>query len=163
MPTRPRTRRVWESVTVPWLNWCRSIVIPGPMDNIDSFINRKHGREPIDYMHPTLEPVLKETYGIIVYQEQVMQAAQVLAGYSLGGADLLRRAMGKKIQAEMDAQRAAFMEGAAKNKVEDARASMIFDKVAKFAGYGFNKCHSAPYALVAYQTAYLKANYPVEA
>ena len=91
-----------------------------------------------------------------------MQIAQVLSGYSLGGADLLRRAMGKKIQSEMDAQRANFVEGAAKNDVEDARASMIFDKVAKFAGYGFNKCHSAPYALVAYQTAYLKANYPVE-
>src|SRR4029450_9453020 len=95
-------------------------------------------------------------------QEQVMQIAQVLSGYSLGGADLLRRAMGKKIQSEMDAQRTSFVEGAAKNNVEDARASMIFDKVAKFAGYGFNKCHSAPYALVAYQTAYLKANHPVE-
>jgi DNA polymerase-3 subunit alpha len=98
----------------------------------------------------------------MVYQEQVMQIAQVLSGYSLGGADLLRRAMGKKIQSEMDAQRATFIEGARKNNVEDARASMIFDKVAKFAGYGFNKCHSAPYALVAYQTAYLRANYPVE-
>src|SRR4029078_1366328 len=106
--------------------------------------------------------ILEETYGVMVYQEQVMQIAQVLSGYSLGGADLLRRAMGKKIKSEMDAQRATFIEGARAKGVDDARASMIFDKGAKFAGYGFNKCHSAPYALVAYQTAYLKANYPVE-
>src|SRR5471030_1141293 len=135
---------------------------PGPMDDIPTYISVKNGQEKPDYLHPSLEGILKETYGVMVYQEQVMQIAQVLSGYSLGGADLLRRAMGKKIQSEMDAQRATFIEGAAKNNVEDARASMIFDKVAKFAGYGFNKCHSAPYALVAYQTAYLKANYPVE-
>jgi DNA polymerase III subunit alpha len=135
---------------------------PGPMDNIPSFINRKHGTEPIDYLHPLLEPVLKETYGIMVYQEQVMQAAQVLAGYSLGGADLLRRAMGKKIQSEMDAQRAAFVNGASARGIDKGKASEIFDTIDKFAGYGFNKSHAAAYALVAYQTAYLKANYPVE-
>ncbi|MBY0511619.1 MAG: DNA polymerase III subunit alpha, partial [Rhodospirillaceae bacterium] len=135
---------------------------PGPMDNIPSFINRKQGVEPIDYMHPNLEPILKETYGIMVYQEQVMQAAQVLAGYSLGSADLLRRAMGKKIQAEMDAQRASFVEGAAARGIPKDKASNIFDTIDKFAGYGFNKSHAAAYALVAYQTAYLKANYPVE-
>jgi DNA polymerase-3 subunit alpha len=135
---------------------------PGPMDNIPSFINRKQGVEPIDYMHPNLEPILKETYGIMVYQEQVMQAAQVLAGYSLGAADLLRRAMGKKIQAEMDAQRANFVEGAAARGIPKDKASNIFDTIDKFAGYGFNKSHAAAYALVAYQTAYLKANYPVE-
>jgi DNA polymerase-3 subunit alpha len=135
---------------------------PGPMDDIPTYISVKNGQEKPDYLHPSLKPILEETYGIMVYQEQVMQIAQVLSGYSLGGADLLRRAMGKKIQSEMDAQRASFVEGAARNNVEDARASMIFDKVAKFAGYGFNKCHSAPYALVAYQTAYLKANHPVE-
>ncbi|MDP1752472.1 MAG: DNA polymerase III subunit alpha, partial [Reyranella sp.] len=135
---------------------------PGPMDDIPTYISVKNGQEKPDYLHPSLKGILEETYGIMVYQEQVMQIAQVLSGYSLGGADLLRRAMGKKIQSEMDAQRATFIEGARKNEVEDSRASMIFDKVAKFAGYGFNKCHSAPYALVAYQTAYLKANYPVE-
>ncbi len=135
---------------------------PGPMENIPSYINRKHGREQPDYMHPSLEPILKETHGIMIYQEQVMQIAQVLAGYSLGNADLLRRAMGKKIQSEMDAQRADFIEGAKRNKVGDGTASRIFDQVNKFAGYGFNKSHAAAYALVAYQTAYLKANHPVE-
>ncbi len=135
---------------------------PGPMDDIPTYISVKNGQEKPDYLHQSLKGILEETYGIMVYQEQVMQIAQVLSGYSLGGADLLRRAMGKKIQSEMDAQRTTFVEGAAKNKVEEARASMIFDKVAKFAGYGFNKCHSAPYALVAYQTAFLKANYAVE-
>ena len=135
---------------------------PGPMDNIPAFINRKQGVETIDYMHPMLEPILRETYGIMVYQEQVMQAAQILAGYSLGGADLLRRAMGKKIQAEMDAQRANFVDGAAARGLKRDNASQIFDTIDKFAGYGFNKSHAAAYALVAYQTAYLKANYPVE-
>ena len=135
---------------------------PGPMDNIPSFISRKQGAEPIDYMHPSLEPILKETYGIMVYQEQVMQAAQILAGYSLGSADLLRRAMGKKIQSEMDAQRANFVEGASARGINKDKASNIFDTIDKFAGYGFNKSHAAAYALVAYQTAYLKANYPVE-
>ena len=135
---------------------------PGPMENIPSYIKRKHGEEEPDYLHPLLEGILKETYGIMVYQEQVMQIAQVLSGYSLGGADLLRRAMGKKIQAEMDAQRALFIEGAEKNNVKADKASSIFDQVNKFAGYGFNKSHAAAYALVCYQTAYLKANHPVE-
>ncbi len=135
---------------------------PGPMENIPSYIKRKHGEEEPDYLHPLLEGILKETYGIMIYQEQVMQIAQVLSGYTLGGADLLRRAMGKKIKAEMDAQRASFVEGAKKNGVEEGRASSIFDQVDKFAGYGFNKSHAAAYALVCYQTAYLKANHPVE-
>ena len=135
---------------------------PGPMENIPSYIKRKHGEEEPDYLHPLLEGILKETYGIMIYQEQVMQIAQVLSGYTLGGADLLRRAMGKKIQAEMDAQRASFIEGAEKNGVKKDKASSIFDQVDKFAGYGFNKSHAAAYALVCYQTAYLKANHPVE-
>ncbi|MDJ0894460.1 MAG: DNA polymerase III subunit alpha [Alphaproteobacteria bacterium] len=135
---------------------------PGPMDNIPSYIKRKHGEEAVDYLHPDLEEILKETYGIMIYQEQVMEIAQRLSGYSLGGADLLRRAMGKKIQAEMDAQRERFLTGAAENGVAAAQASLIFDQVNKFAGYGFNKSHAAAYAMVAYQTAYLKANYPVE-
>ncbi|MDX2142438.1 MAG: DNA polymerase III subunit alpha [Rhodospirillaceae bacterium] len=135
---------------------------PGPMDNIPSFINRKHGVEPIDYLHPVLEPILKETYGIMVYQEQVMQAAQVLSGFTLGSADLLRRAMGKKIKSEMDAQRNAFVAGAGARGIPAEKADEIFDTIDKFAGYGFNKSHAAAYALVAYQTAYLKANYPVE-
>ncbi len=135
---------------------------PGPMDNIPTYIDVKHGRQRPDYLHPLLEPVLKETYGVIIYQEQVQKIAQVLAGYTLGGADLLRRAMGKKIKAEMDAQRAQFAEGAKQGGVDPDRASHIFDLVAKFAGYGFNKSHAAAYAVVAYQTAYLKANYPVQ-
>jgi DNA polymerase III subunit alpha len=135
---------------------------PGPMDDIPKYINVKTGQEQPDYLHPSLEPILAETFGIMVYQEQVMQIAQTLSGYSLGGADLLRRAMGKKIKAEMEAQRKRFVDGAVERGVEPAQASSIFEKVAKFAGYGFNKCHSAPYAMVAYQTAYLKANYPVE-
>jgi DNA polymerase-3 subunit alpha len=132
------------------------------MDNIPSFCNRKHGKEKIDYMHPLLETVLKETYGIIVYQEQVMQIAQVLSNYSLGEADLLRRAMGKKIQKEMDSQKNRFIEGAKINKINEQEASKIFDLVDKFAGYGFNKSHAAGYALLAYQTAYLKTNFPYE-
>ncbi len=135
---------------------------PGPMDNIPSYIRRKHGQEEPDYLHPLLEEILKETFGIMIYQEQVMQIAQVLSGYSLGGADLLRRAMGKKIQAEMDAQKKTFIDGAVAQEVKAAKAEQIFDQVAKFAGYGFNKSHAAAYALVAYQTAYLKATYPVE-
>ena len=135
---------------------------PGPMENIPSYINRKHGREEPDYLHPVLEPYLRETFGIMIYQEQVMQTAQALAGYSLGGADLLRRAMGKKIQAEMDAQRKTFCEGAEGQGVAADIAAGIFDQVAKFAGYGFNKSHAAAYALVAYQTAWMKANYPIE-
>ena len=139
-----------------------SLYRPGPMENIPSYIARKHGKEEPDYLHPLLEPVLKETHGIIIYQEQVMQIAQILAGYSLGGADLLRRAMGKKIKAEMDQQREIFVTGAVERDVDKKQASEIFNLVDKFAGYGFNKSHAAAYALVAYQTAYLKANYPVE-
>ncbi|MDQ7248083.1 DNA polymerase III subunit alpha [Dongia sedimenti] len=135
---------------------------PGPMDNIPSFINRKHGKEEPDYLYPTLEPILKETYGIMIYQEQVMQIAQVLAGYSLGGADLLRRAMGKKIKEEMEAQRKTFIDGSVGKGVKADKAGEIFDLVNKFAGYGFNKSHAAAYALVAYQTAWLKTNHPVE-
>ncbi|WP_343562819.1 DNA polymerase III subunit alpha [Kiloniella sp. b19] len=139
-----------------------SLYRPGPMENIPSYVRRKKGEEVPDYMHPLIEEILKETYGIIIYQEQVMQIAQTLAGYTLGGADLLRRAMGKKIQAEMDKQRVIFEEGAAANGVDAKKSNEIFDQVNKFAGYGFNKSHAAAYALVAYHTAYLKANYPEE-
>jgi len=136
---------------------------PGPMDNIPLFGDRKNGRATIDYPHPLLETILAETYGIFVYQEQVMQAAQLLAGYSLGQADLLRRAMGKKIKSEMDAQRATFVEGcAAHNDIPAAKANELFDLIDKFAGYGFNKSHAAAYALVAYQTAWLKAHHRAE-
>jgi DNA polymerase-3 subunit alpha len=135
---------------------------PGPMDNIPMFGDRKNGRADIAYPHPLLEELLKETYGVFVYQEQVMQAAQVLAGYSLGEADLLRRAMGKKIQSEMDAQRARFVEGCGANGISAEKASELFDTIDKFAGYGFNKSHAAGYALIAYQTAWLKAHHPAE-
>ncbi len=135
---------------------------PGPMDNIPHYIAVKHGEEKPDYLHPRLEWILKETHGIMIYQEQVMQIAQELSGYSLGGADLLRRAMGKKIKEEMDAQRKIFVDGAVARSVDHTKASEIFDQVNKFAGYGFNKSHAAAYALVAYQTAWLKAHYPVE-
>jgi DNA polymerase-3 subunit alpha len=135
---------------------------PGPMDNIPRFNARKHGLEEPDYPHPLLEPILKETHGIIVYQEQVMQIAQVLSGYSLGEADLLRRAMGKKIRSEMDKQKTRFIEGAVEKGLDAELADNIFELVAKFANYGFNKSHAAAYALVSYQTAYLKAHYPVE-
>ena len=136
---------------------------PGPMDNIPMFGRRKNGQESIEYPHPLLEGILKETYGIFVYQEQVMQAAQILAGYSLGGADLLRRAMGKKIQAEMDAQRATFVEGCAEhNAISAAKANELFDLIDKFAGYGFNKSHAAAYALLTYQTAWLKTHHRAE-
>jgi len=135
---------------------------PGPMENIPRYIAVKHGEEAPDYLHPTLEPILNATYGVMTYQEQVMQIAQVLAGYTLGSADLLRRAMGKKIQSEMDAQRQQFVDGAVAHGVGKGRAELIFDQMAKFAGYGFNKPHAAAYALITYQTAYLKANYPVE-
>ena len=133
---------------------------PGPMDLIPDFCRRKHGKQRVEYPHPLTESILKETYGIAVYQEQVMQIAQVVAGYSLGGADLLRRAMGKKKQEEMDAQRKTFTEGAVKNNMTERQATELFDLLEKFAGYGFNKSHAAAYALVAYQTAYLKAHYP---
>jgi DNA polymerase-3 subunit alpha len=136
-----------------------SLYRPGPMDNIPTYIRRKHGEEKIAYPHPLLEAVLKETNGVIVYQEQVMEIAKILAGYSLGGADLLRRAMGKKIKEEMDQQRKIFVEGAKKNNVSDHQANEIFDLVDKFAGYGFNKSHAAAYAMISYQTAYLKAHF----
>src|SRR5919108_267619 len=133
-----------------------------PLDDIPRYINCKHGREQPDYLHPSLEGILKETFGIMIYQEQVMEIAKVLSGFTLGNADLLRRAMGKKIKEEMEAQRKAFIDGALANNVSADNAAQIFDQVNKFAGYGFNKSHAAAYALVAYQTAWLKANYPVE-
>ncbi len=139
-----------------------SLYRPGPMENIPTYIRRKLGQEEIAYPHQLLEPTLKETYGVIVYQEQVMEIAKVLAGYSLGAADILRRAMGKKIKAEMDIQREIFVTGAIKSGVTEKQAGEIFDLVDKFAGYGFNKSHAAAYALISYQTAYLKANFPVE-
>ena len=135
---------------------------PGPMDNIPTYINRKHGEEPVDCLHPMLEPILKETYGVIIYQEQVLQIAQVMAGYSLGQADILRKAMGKKDKAIMAKQQAEFVAGAVKKGVERDEAAYIFELVDKFAGYGFNKAHAAAYAHVAYYTAYLKANYREE-
>ena len=133
---------------------------PGPMDLIPDFCKRKHGQQRIVYPHPSTESILKETYGIAVYQEQVMQIAQAVAGYSLGAADLLRRAMGKKKQEEMDAQREGFIAGSLKNGLNERQARELFDLLEKFAGYGFNKSHAAAYAMVAYQTAYLKTHYP---
>jgi len=135
---------------------------PGPMANIPTYCARKHDMEKPDYIHPKLEPILRETFGVIVYQEQVMQAAQVLAGYSLGEADLLRRAMGKKIMKEMRAQRERFVSGCVERGIGKPQADAIFDLLERFAEYGFNKSHAAAYALVAYQTAYMKANFPVE-
>ena len=135
---------------------------PGPMANIATYCARKHGTEPPNYIHPKLEPILRETFGVIIYQEQVMQAAQILAGFTLGEADLLRRAMGKKIRKEMKAQRERFVSGSVERGVERSQADAIFDLLERFAEYGFNKSHAAAYALVAYQTAYMKANYPVE-
>ena len=135
---------------------------PGPMENIKHYVARKHDPSQVTYMHPKLEPVLAETYGIMIYQEQVQQAARVLAGYTLGGADLLRRAMGKKIKEEMDKQRQTFIRGAVENDLSEQLASDVFDQISAFAGYGFNKSHAAAYALVSYQTAYLKANHPEE-
>ena len=135
---------------------------PGPMENIKHYVARKHDPSLVTYMHPALEPVLAETYGIMIYQEQVQQAARSLAGYTLGGADVLRRAMGKKIKAEMDRQRQTFIAGSVDNGIGEDLASDVFDQIAAFAGYGFNKSHAAAYALVSYQTAWLKANYPEE-
>ncbi|MFO7817480.1 MAG: DNA polymerase III subunit alpha [Desulfovibrionales bacterium] len=137
---------------------------PGPLESgmVTDFIHRKHGEIPVKYPHPDLEEVLKETYGVILYQEQVMKIASVLAGYSLGDGDILRRAMGKKDPAAMAKQRSKFLQGARQKGVEEETAEYIFDLVEKFAGYGFNKSHSAAYALVSYQTAYLKAHFPVE-
>ncbi len=137
---------------------------PGPLDAgmVDEYINRKHGKTPVKYPHPLCEPILKPTYGVILYQEQVMQIAQELAGYSLGGADLLRRAMGKKKPEEMERQRAIFVSGAAANNIDEQQANAIFNLMETFARYGFNKSHSVAYALVAYHTAWLKAHYPAE-
>ena len=140
-----------------------SLYRPGPMDNIPTYIAIKDGEEEPDYMHPVLKPILEETFGIMIYQEQVMQAAQFLAGYSLGGADLLRRAMGKKVVEEMNRQRKIFCDGSLENNdVPEEKANEIFDQINKFAGYGFNKSHAAAYALISYWTAWFKANYPVE-
>jgi DNA polymerase III subunit alpha len=139
-----------------------SLYRPGPMDNIPMFGDRKNGRAEIEYPHPLLSSILAETYGIFVYQEQVMQAAQILAGYSLGEADLLRRAMGKKIKAEMDAQRSRFVEGCKAHDIGPKHANELFDLIDKFAGYGFNKSHAAAYAVLAYQTAWLKVHYPAD-
>src|SRR5436190_837736 len=135
---------------------------PGPMANIPTYCARKHGDEEPEYLHPMLEPILKETFGVIIYQEQVMQIAQVMAGYSLGEADLLRRAMGKKIRKEMEQQRERFVSGAVERGIQRGQADTIFELLAKFADYGFNKSHAAAYALLSYHTAYMKAHYPVE-
>lgn len=137
---------------------------PGPLQAgmVDDFVNRKHGRSEIEYLHPKLEPILKTTYGVFVYQEQVMQTAQTLAGYTLGQADMLRRAMGKKKPEEMMKQKQFFVDGCIKNGIEESKAEEIFNLMEKFAGYGFNKSHSAAYAYIAYQTAWLKAHYPAE-
>ena len=139
-----------------------SLYRPGPMDNIPSYIRRKHGEEEITYLHPKLEPILKNTYGIMIYQEQVMKIAQELAGYTLGGADKLRKAMGKKKKEEMIKHRGIFTEGAVANGIDRDTATSIYDQMEKFASYGFNKSHAAAYSLISYQTAYLKAHYPVE-
>ena len=135
---------------------------PGPMDLIPSFVARKHGREPVEYPHPLVAEMLSETYGIMVYQEQVMQTAQILGGYSLGGADMLRRAMGKKKAEEMAEHRQIFRDGAAKNDINEAKADEVFDLMEKFAGYGFNKSHAAAYSLLAYHTGWLKVHYTAE-
>jgi DNA polymerase-3 subunit alpha len=135
---------------------------PGPMANIPTYCARKHGDEEPEYLHPMLEPILKETFGVIIYQEQVMQIAQVMSGFTLGEADLLRRAMGKKIRSEMEKQRKRFVSGAVERGIQKSQAETIFELLAKFADYGFNKSHAAAYALVSYQTAYMKAHYPVE-
>ncbi|GAB4162332.1 MAG: DNA polymerase III subunit alpha [Rickettsiaceae bacterium] len=135
---------------------------PGPMDNIPTYIACKNKEQEVDYLHPLLEPILKTTHGVIIYQEQVMEIARKLSGYSLGAADLLRRAMGKKVKSEMDAQEEIFVSGAVKNNVQANQAKSIFATVAKFAGYGFNKAHASAYGVISYQTAYLKANYPAE-
>ena len=135
---------------------------PGPLQSgmVDDFVNRKAGREPVKYLHPELEPILSSTFGVILYQEQVMKIAQSLAGYTLGGADLLRKAMGKKLPDEMAKQRETFMTGSKQRAIDSKIAESIFDLMDKFAGYGFNKSHSAAYALVSYHTAWLKAHYP---
>ena len=135
---------------------------PGPMDNIPSYIRRKHGAEKADYLFPTLEPILNETYGIMIYQEQVMQIAQKLSGFSAGEADILRRAMGKKKRAELEKQKQNFINGAVKNGISKDIAAGIFLKIEPFAEYGFNKSHAAAYAIISYQTAFLKTYFPKE-
>ena len=132
------------------------------MENIPTYINRKHGKEEIVYMHPDLEEILDETYGIFIYQEQVLRAAQILANFSLGSADILRRAMGKKDKNEMFEQKQSFLLGARKKNINESKATEIFDQISAFAGYGFNKSHAAAYALIAYQTAWIKCNHPEE-
>ncbi len=156
--------RRYKPTTVEDLTALNALYRPGPIQGgmIDDFIERKWGRKKVDYMLPELEPLLKETLGVIVYQEQVMQIANVLAGYSLGEADLLRRAMGKKKPEEMAQQRERFLAGAVGRGISQRRSGAIFDLMEQFAGYGFNKSHSAAYALLAYHTAYLKTHYPVE-
>ena len=139
-----------------------SLYRPGPMENIPSYINRKHGKENIVYMHPSLETILEETYGIFIYQEQVLRAAQILADFSLGKADILRRAMGKKDKNEMSEQKKSFLDGTKERGISREKANEIFDQIAAFAGYGFNKSHAAAYALIAYQTAWIKTNYIYE-
>ena len=139
-----------------------SLYRPGPMQNIDHYAAVKSGAEKPDYLHPSLQPYLEETYGVIIYQEQVMQISNVLAGYTLGDADLLRRAMGKKKASEMAKQRKRFMEGARERNIPEKKADEVFNLMEYFAGYGFNKSHTAAYAFITYQTAYLKAHYPVE-
>ena len=133
-----------------------SLYRPGPMENIPSYINRKHGKENIVYMHPSLKTILEETYGIFIYQEQVLRAAQILANFSLGKADILRRAMGKKDKNEMSEQKKSFLDGTKERGISREKANEIFDQIAAFAGYGFNKSHAAAYALIAYQTAWIK-------
>ena len=144
-------------------NYCGvALYRPGPMDQIPTFIQSKHGEIPIDYLHPALEPILKETYGVMVYQEQIMQVASTMAGFSLGEADLLRRAIGKKKLEVLNEQRELFVKGCVAHGHSKKLANELYDLIVKFASYGFNKSHAAAYALVAYQTAYLKANYPTQ-
>src|ERR1700727_2101369 len=154
--------RRYKPNSVEHLTALNALYRPGPMGMIDDFIERKWGRREVEYLLPELEPLLKETLGVMVYQEQVMQISNVVGGYSLGGADLLRRAMGKKDAEEMEKQREIFLAGAAERKFPKAQAGEIFDQMAKFAGYGFNKSPSAAYSLLAYHTAWLKTHYPVE-
>src|SRR5450756_2046166 len=135
---------------------------PGPMVNIPAYLARKQGREPIEYMHERLEPILRETYGVMIYQEQVMMAARELAGFTMSEADILRSAMGKKDKPKMAKQRTKFIDGALERGISQTTADALFDGIAKFAEYGFNRAHSAAYGVIAYQTAYLKANYPLE-
>src|SRR2546423_1425906 len=152
----------YVSMTVAGLDIAPALLRPGPMQDIPAYISRKHGREPITYPHEWLQPILESTYGVFTYQEQVMEAARVLAGFKLSEADILRSAMGKKDRVKMAKQREKFVQGAVNKGIADASAEQLFDRIAAFASYGFNKSHSAAYAVISYQTAYLKANYPLE-